>query len=76
MTWTNLSVGGGDVRGVPPAPRGGLGLAFTHGVLYVFGGWSDSGKTFFKSSNMLMSTHARRIQQFVGHGLQCRVCST
>jgi hypothetical protein len=43
MTWTNLSVGGGNVLGVPPAPRGGLGLAFAEGGLYVFGGWSGSG---------------------------------
>ncbi len=43
MTWTNLSVGGGEVQGLPPAPRGGLGLAFAEGGLYVFGGWGDSG---------------------------------
>jgi hypothetical protein len=44
MTWTNLSAGGGNVQGAPPAARGGLGLAYVEGGLYVFGGWDDSGK--------------------------------
>ena len=44
MTWTNLSVGTGEVHGVPPAPRGGLGLALAEGGLYVFGGWDGEGR--------------------------------
>jgi hypothetical protein len=43
MAWTNLSAGAGGVRGAPPPPRGGLGLAVAGGGLYVFGGWADAG---------------------------------